>query len=261
MYKKRFNIKRKIIVSIIYIFICSFVSSNAYAEGKIGSIKVDTRFYKIENYDFSFDLYYIGELENNKVVFRDELSDLDVYINFSAMTSSEISAISKIVDKRIKELDLPHNREITGSDKMATFANLNEGVYLITQSSREKSSKKYDVDPFIISVPYYFRGDEILDVVAKPKIEPTDPTDPENPDNPQDEDKDEEDKPNKDEDKNEDGNNPGLTEEDNSNDKDKNNNGKTDLIIGKPKTGDNGLLRPIGIFLIAFALFIYIRKR
>lgn len=265
MYKKRLSMKRKTIVSIICMLIFSFISSNTYAEEKIGSIKVDTTMYKINDYNFSFALYYIGELKNNRVLLRDELSDLNIDINLNTMTSSEVSDVSKIVDKRIKELDLPYDKRNTGSDKMATFDSLNEGVYLITQSSQTgKKSKKYDVDPFIVSVPYCFRGEEILNVVAKPKIEPTDPikptdpTEPENPDKPQDND---DDKPNKDEEQNEDERNPSSTEEDGSNDKDKNNNGKTDLTIGKPKTGDNGLLRPLGIFLIALALFIYIRKR
>lgn len=257
--------KLSIFIITLVLIAFSFFSFDVYAEGR-NSITIQTKYESTTGKEILLDLYYIGEVKNGQIVLRDELKD--VSIDFGNMSSSKMLKAAKILSESVKDKDILHSRKPINSNGTVKFEGLEDGVYLVAQKY-DTDSVEYRMNPFIVMLPYHFQGQEIYNVVANAKqeiINPPNPgtTDPENPDptEPDPEDPDNGgDNPNNPDDG---GKNPPTEGTDYPTDGEDNPNTPKDPNgqdgPGKPKTGDTGILKPIGVLLIASALFIYINK-
>lgn len=267
---RRIIIRNKLfpIIVVFSIIIFSFFNKDIYANS-INSITVETNFENMQDKGISLDLYCIGKVKDKSIILRDELKDIEV--DFGDMSASNMLNAAKILSESVKDKNILYSRKEINSKGVVVFDNLKDGAYLIMQTSKnEIDGKKYVINPFIIMLPYHFQGQIINDVLAKSKPEIIVPpnsggSNPEDPDI---------DNPNPEEPSNPDSgdtNNPGDGDKepqdgDNSVDVDENPKNPAESSGGgekikQPKTGDIGISKPIGIFLIASALFIYINRK
>jgi len=163
--------KRKVnylfIAIILFISLITNVKANTIDLSKKGSITVTLK-EKSENVlidGAEITIYHIGDasIKDNNLVFnkREELT-CDVSLdNFK--DTKLVSDISKCInDNIIKYVGTTDNGKVT-------FNNLNQGLYLVTQT---KSTEGYsDIDSFLVAIPKVEDNKWVYDAKAKPKTD------------------------------------------------------------------------------------------
>lgn len=63
----------------------------------------------------------------------------------------------------------PTNMGVTNQDGVVHFDNVKQGLYLVIGSQHEQDGYTYEVDPFLVQLPYSLNNEWVYDVIAKPK--------------------------------------------------------------------------------------------
>ena len=262
MGKNKF-IKRIVMFIVSILVISSPIFENiSYAIGNktvvINSHSYDKNNNKIAISGAEFYLYKVGEYDGNKYVLTDEFKKSWVNINNSS-AKVELDSANKLY-KYAKDNNIKGRLEITDSNGKAVFSGLGDGVYVIAQEGSVKIGNMiYKSNPFLVKSPSHFEDGNTIVVEPKYGIDEEKPPgkDEENPPDK------EENPPDKDE-----GNPPDKEEnppdKDEENPPDKNENTPNDEDGGKEKkvrTGDEGILNTVILFLVAFIMFITINKK
>lgn len=267
--------KNKFIKRIVMFIVSILVISSpiferiSYASGSktvvINSHSYNENNNKIAISGAEFYLYKVGEYNGDKYVLTDDFKKVWVDIN-SSVAKDEMEA-ANILYKYAKDNNIKGRLEITDSNGKAVFSGLGDGVYVIAQEGSVKIGNMiYSSNPFLVKSPSHF--EEGNTIVVEPKYGIDEDHTPDKTENPPD--KDEENPPDKEEnppDKDEE--NPTDKEEnppdkDEENPPDKNENTPNNEDGGKEKkvrTGDEGILNTVILFLVAFIMFITINKR
>ena len=159
---------------------------------------------------------------------------------------------ANILYKYAKDNNIKGRLEITDSNGKAVFSGLGDGVYVIAQEGSVKIGNMiYSSNPFLVKSPSHFEDGNTI--VVEPKYGIDEDHTPDKTENPPD--NDEENPPDKEE-------NP--PDKDEENPPDKNENTPNNEDGGKEKkvrTGDEGILNTVILFLVAFIMFITINKK
>lgn len=163
--------KRKVnylfIVIILFISLITNVKANTIDLSKKGSISVTLK-EKSENVlidGAEITIYHIGDasIKDNNLVFnkREELT-CDVSLD-NLKDTKLVSDIAKCInDNIIKYVGTTDNGKVT-------FNNLNQGLYLVTQT---KSTEGYsDIDSFLVAIPKVEDNKWIYNINALPKVD------------------------------------------------------------------------------------------
>ena len=163
--------KRKVnylfIVIILFISLITNVKANTIDLSKKGSISVTLK-EKSENVlidGAEITIYHIGaaSIKDNNLVFnkREELT-CDVSLD-NLKDTKLVSDIAKCInDNVIKYIGTTNNGKVT-------FNNLNQGLYLVTQT---KSTEGYsDIDSFLVAIPKVEDNKWIYNINALPKVD------------------------------------------------------------------------------------------
>ena len=267
--------KNKFIKRIVMFIVSILVISSpiferiSYASGSktvvINSHSYNENNNKIAISGAEFYLYKVGEYNGDKYVLTDDFKKVWVDIN-SSVAKDEMEA-ANILYKYAKDNNIKGRLEITDSNGKAVFSGLGDGVYVIAQEGSVKIGNMiYSSNPFLVKSPSHFEDGNTI--VVEPKYGIDEDHTPDKTENPPD--KDEENPPDKEEnppDKDEE--NPPDKEEnppdkDKENPPDKNENTPNNEDGGKEKkvrTGDEGILNTVILFLVALIMFITINKK
>lgn len=163
--------KRKVnylfIAIILFISLITNVKANTIDLSKKGSISVTLK-EKSENVlidGAEITIYHIGaaSIKDNNLVFnkREELT-CDVSLD-NLKDTKLVSDIAKCInDNVIKYIGTTNNGKVT-------FNNLNQGLYLVTQT---KSTEGYsDIDSFLVAIPKVEDNKWIYNINALPKVD------------------------------------------------------------------------------------------
>lgn len=252
--------KNKFIKRIVMFIVSILVISSpiferiSYASGSktvvINSHSYNENNNKIAISGAEFYLYKVGEYNGDKYVLTDEFKKSWVDINNSS-AKVELDSANKLY-KYAKDNNIKGRLEITDSNGKAIFSGLGDGVYVIAQEGSVKIGNMiYSSNPFLVKSPSHFEDGNTI--VVEPKYGIDEDHTPDKTENPPD--KDEENPPDKEE-------NP--PDKDEENPPDKNENTPNNEDGGKEKkvrTGDEGILNTVILFLVAFIMFITINKR
>lgn len=253
--------KNKFIKRIVMFIVSILVISSpiferiSYASGSktvvINSHSYNENNNKIAISGAEFYLYKVGEYNGDKYVLTDDFKKVWVDIN-SSVAKDEMEA-ANILYKYAKDNNIKGRLEITDSNGKAVFSGLGDGVYVIDQEGSVKIGNMiYSSNPFLVKSPSHFEEGNTIVVEPKYGIDEEKPPG-----------KDEENPPDKEE-------NPPDKDEENPPDKDKENppdkneNTPNNEDGGKEKkvrTGDEGILNTVILFLVAFIMFITINKK
>ena len=271
MGKNKF-IKRIVMFIVSILVISSPIFENiSYAIGNktvvINSHSYDKNNNKIAISGAEFYLYKVGEYDGNKYVLTDEFKKSWVDINNSS-AKVELDSANKLY-KYAKDNNIKGRLEITDSNGEAVFSGLSDGVYVIAQEGSVKIGNMiYKSNPFLVKSPSHFEDGNTIVVEPKYGIDEEKPPGKDEEENPPDKeenppDKDEENPPDKDEgnppDKEE---NPPDKDEGNPPDKNENTPNNGDGTTEKQvKTGDEGILSTVILFIVALIMFITINKK
>ena len=267
--------KNKFIKRIVMFIVSILVISSpiferiSYASGSktvvINSHSYNENNNKIAISGAEFYLYKVGEYNGDKYVLTDAFKKVWADIN-SSVAKDEMEA-ANILYKYAKDNNIKGRLEITDSNGKAVFSGLGDGVYVIAQEGSVKIGNMiYSSNPFLVKSPSHFEDGNTI--VVEPKYGIDEDHTPDKTENPPD--KDEENPPDKEEnppDKDEE--NPPDKEEnppdkDEENPPDKNENTPNNEDGGKEKkvrTGDEGILNTVILFLVALIMFITINKK
>lgn len=91
-----------------------------------------------------------------------------------ALDDLESPLLAQELARMAKEKNLPVKKARIRNGQ-AVFANLELGLYLVTQSAAEATDGFYPISPFLMTIPQYADG-YVYDVAAAPKMEPGQPT-------------------------------------------------------------------------------------
>lgn len=116
-----------------------------------------------------FTLYQVADLgPGNAYRTLPAFSPVDVDFNRN-LTAAEAKAAADAMAAIAKS---PTAKATTDDDGVVKYENLDKGVYLVVQTARKDTAEMFLLmPPFLINVPQYVDGQEILDVVATPKPE------------------------------------------------------------------------------------------
>lgn len=163
--------KRKVnylfITIILFISLITNVKANTIDLSKKGSISVTLK-EKSENVlidGAEITIYHIGDasIKDNNLVFnkREELT-CDVSLD-NLKDTKLVSDIAKCINDNIIKY------EGTTDNGKVTFNNLNQGLYLVTQT---KSTEGYsDIDSFLVAIPKVEDNKWIYNINALPKVD------------------------------------------------------------------------------------------
>ena len=267
--------KNKFIKRIVMFIVSILVISSpiferiSYASGSktvvINSHSYNENNNKIAISGAEFYLYKVGEYNGDKYVLTDAFKKVWADIN-SSVAKDEMEA-ANILYKYAKDNNIKGRLEITDSNGKAVFSGLGDGVYVIAQEGSVKIGNMiYSSNPFLVKSPSHFEDGNTI--VVEPKYGIDEDHTPDKTENPPDKDKEnppdkEKNPPDKDKenppDKEE---NPPDKDEENPPDKNENtpNNGDG-TTEKKVRTGDEGILNTVILFLVAFIMFITINKK
>lgn len=259
--------KNKFIKRIVMFIVSILVISSpiferiSYASGSktvvINSHSYNKNNNKIAISGAEFYLYKVGEYNGDKYVLTDDFKKVWVDIN-SSVAKDEMEA-ANILYKYAKDNNIKGRLEITDSNGKAVFSGLGDGVYVIAQEGSVKIGNMiYSSNPFLVKSPSHFEDGNTI--VVEPKYGIDEDHTPDKTENPPD--KDEENPPDKEENPPDKEENP--PDKDKENPPDKNENTPNNEDGGKEKkvrTGDEGILNTVILFLVAFIMFITINKK
>lgn len=249
MGKNKF-IKRIVMFIVLILVISSPIFENiSYAIGNktvvINSHSYDKNNNKIAISGAEFYLYKVGEYDGNKYVLTDEFKKSWVDINNSS-AKVELDSANKLY-KYAKDNNIKGRLEITDSNGKAVFSELSDSVYVIAQEGSVKIGNMiYKSNPFLVKSPSHFEDGNTIVVEPKYGI-------------------DEEKPPGKDEEENPPGennppndNNPPGENNPPSKNPPSNNGGNPPTNV---KTGDEGILSTVALFICAFIMFMLVNKK
>lgn len=153
------KIKHVSIFLLIIILLLSFPLT-AFATETVGSISLS---YAVQGADFS--LYKVGTVTPyGEFVIADELSDYEVDIESENVA---VTLASYIQSDNIK----PLATAVTDENSIAKFNNVDEGIYLITGSSKIVDNVKYTALPVLVSLPFVYDESLVWDLEVNGKYE------------------------------------------------------------------------------------------
>ena len=192
-----------------------------------------------------FYLYKVGEYNGDKYVLTDDFKKVWVDIN-SSVAKDEMEA-ANILYKYAKDNNIKGRLEITDSNGKAVFSGLGDGVYVIAQEGSVKIGNMiYSSNPFLVKSPSHFEEGNTIVVEPKYGIDEEKPPG-----------KDEENPPG--ENNPPDNNNPsGGNNNPPSKNPPSNNGGNPPTNV---KTGDEGILSTVAVFICAFIMFMLVNKK
>lgn len=159
--------------------IMAFLSVGASAHpvpepGRKGSITVSMRFDGEAVPGGSLTLYRVGKVSQNDGNYSFvPTGDFTGWgSDFGALDSAEQSARTarSLIDFIQSNRDIsPVERQKIGTDGMAKFSDLEQGLYLLVQTQAAPGYSP--VNPFLVSIPYEVKGEYCYDVDAQAKME------------------------------------------------------------------------------------------
>lgn len=157
----KINLKKMICIIASFFVICLFDTS-AFAK------EIDPNHKgKAIIYTESVDT---GEPLNDAVVNFYQIAMLDISLNFVPVSSEiDLSATSKQILEKIKTLNISPQK-LVSKNGIATFGNLNLGIYLVEIPNQEIDKKTYGAEPFIVNMPVSYADNYSYLVEATPKI-------------------------------------------------------------------------------------------
>lgn len=157
----KINLKKMICIIASFFVICLFDTS-AFAK------EIDPNHKgKAIIYTESVDT---GEPLNDAVVNFYQIAMLDISLNFVPVSSEiDLSATSKQILEKIKTLNISPQK-LVSKNGIATFGNLNLGIYLVEIPNQEIDKKTYGAEPFIVNMPVSYVDNYSYLVEATPKI-------------------------------------------------------------------------------------------
>ena len=247
--------KNKFIKRIVMFIVSILVISSpiferiSYASGSktvvINSHSYNENNNKIAISGAEFYLYKVGEYNGDKYVLTDDFKKVWVDIN-SSVAKDEMEA-ANILYKYAKDNNIKGRLEITDSNGKAVFSGLGDGVYVIAQEGSVKIGNMiYSSNPFLVKSPSHFEEGNTIVVEPKYGIDEEKPPG-----------KDEENPPG--ENNPPDNNNPsGGNNNPPSKNPPSNNGGNPPTNV---KTGDEGILSTVAVFICAFIMFMLVNKK
>ena len=247
--------KNKFIKRIVMFIVSILVISSpiferiSYASGSktvvINSHSYNENNNKIAISGAEFYLYKVGEYNGDKYVLTDAFKKVWADIN-SSVAKDEMEA-ANILYKYAKDNNIKGRLEITDSNGKAVFSGLGDGVYVIAQDGSVKIGNMiYSSNPFLVKSPSHFEEGNTIVVEPKYGIDEEKPPG-----------KDEENPPG--ENNPPDNNNPsGGNNNPPSKNPPSNNGGNPPTNV---KTGDEGILSTVAVFICAFIMFMLVNKK
>ena len=157
----KINLKKMIYIIASFFVICLFDSS-AFAKEIDPNHKGKAIIYT-ESVDTSEPL-------NDAVVNFYQIAMLDRSLNFVPVSSEiDLSVTSKQILEKIKALNISPQK-LVSKNGIATFGNLNLGIYLVEIPNQEIDKKTYGAEPFIVNMPVSYADNYSYLVEATPKI-------------------------------------------------------------------------------------------
>ena len=157
----KINLKKMIYIIASFFVICLFDTS-AFAKEIDPNHKGKAIIYT-ESVDTSEPL-------NDAVVNFYQIAMLDRSLNFVPVSSEiDLSATSKQILEKIKTLNISPQK-LVSKNGIATFGNLNLGIYLVEIPNQEIDKKTYGAEPFIVNMPVSYADNYSYLVEATPKI-------------------------------------------------------------------------------------------
>ncbi|NEG88664.1 cell surface protein [Bifidobacterium aerophilum] len=101
--------------------------------------------------------------------------------DWAGLTSSELNAAAKQLDAYATKNRLYAISDTTNAAGRATFTDLEPGIYLIARTAAASANRRYDCDPFLVSVPETNGGATEFAVTAEPKFSDNGTVTPPNP--------------------------------------------------------------------------------
>ena len=157
----KINLKKMIYIIASFFVICLFDSS-AFAKEIDPNHKGKAIIYT-ESVDTSEPL-------NDAVVNFYQIAMLDRSLNFVPVSSEiDLSVTSKQILEKIKALNISPQK-LVSKNGIATFDNLNLGIFLVEIPNQEIDKKTYGAEPFIVNMPVSYADNYSYLVEATPKI-------------------------------------------------------------------------------------------
>ena len=157
----KINLKKMIYIIASFFVICLFDTS-AFAKEIDPNHKGKAIIYT-ESVDTSEPL-------NDAVVNFYQIAMLDRSLNFVPVSSEiDLSATSKQILEKIKTLNISPQK-LVSKNGIATFDNLNLGIFLVEIPNQEIDKKTYGAEPFIVNMPVSYADNYSYLVEATPKI-------------------------------------------------------------------------------------------
>ena len=233
MRKNKF-IKRIVMFIVSILVISSPILRNiSHAEGS-KTIVINSHSYNEYNEKIAipraeFYLYKVGEYDGNNYILTDEFKNSWVDINNNS-AKVELDSANRLY-KYAHDNNINGRLEISDSNGRAVFSGLDDGVYVIAQDGSVKIEDRfYSSSPFLVKSPAHFEDNSMITVEPKYGIEENTPNKTDNP--------------------------PNDTEENSSDKSEENDPIKGENTRKKVKTGDEGILSTVLLFILAFVRFI-----
>ena len=117
-------------------------------------------------------IYKVGSVKNNSgaISFVIDAALQSTGVNFDNLTTADASVkAANVLADAVKDSEIAFQEAVSNADGVATFGNLDLGMYLIVKSV---GNSKIKISPILLSLPYMEDADTWLyDVDAYPKIE------------------------------------------------------------------------------------------
>ena len=117
-------------------------------------------------------LYKVGSVKNNSgaISFVIDSALQSTGVNFDNLTTADASVkAANVLADAVKDSEIAFQEAVSNANGVATFGNLDLGMYLIVKSV---GNSKIKISPILLSLPYMEDADTWLyDVDAYPKIE------------------------------------------------------------------------------------------
>ena len=168
---KKKNKYKTLYVFLLCVLLLS-ISNDAFAQSK-GSVQLKASVdnngndYKLSN--TKFIMYQVGVYKNGTGDLQADFADSGVTFDFE--DSSIQGSDAQKLEEYAKENQIQGTAETTNSNGEILFDNLDRGIYLFVQPEKTYlGNQAYQSEAFIVSVPGYYDGQIIWNVVAEPKF-------------------------------------------------------------------------------------------
>lgn len=123
--------------------------------------------YKLDNTEFI--MYQVGSCKNNSWILTPQFANSGILFDFED-SSAQGTAADKL-EKYARDNKLEGKSDTTNMNGEVVFKNLQKGVYLFVQPHKKHIGNRiYQSEPFIVTVPGYYDGQVVWDVIIEPKF-------------------------------------------------------------------------------------------